>query len=349
MTNDRATPDQPGAAPSIAGNPDPQLSADRGPRSRGFARRWRRRIAITTVALVAFGTVSSLGYNAATHRRMAVPVGLTYVQTGDVNTRYRQWGTGGTPIVLVHGFVESADTWQTTAPLLAAAGHRVYALDLDGFGYTQRAAPFDREHQATQLLAFLAALRLDRPVLVGHSSGAAIIATAALRAPARVGALLFLDGDGLNTGAGAKTSLTRLLIKPFRTTLIRLAVRSDAAVRTLYASACGASCPRLDAAGIDQWRRPLQVPGAEESLWAMVTLGVPGLSAEGIAKVATLGLPTAVVFGAEDSSYDPQTPADTASRIGAPAPTIIPGAGHLTPVNSPAAVTAAIVALAARI
>ena len=68
--------------------------------------------------------------------------GLTYLQTGDIRTRYRQWGTTGTPIVLVHGFIESADTWQPTASRLAAAGHRVYALDLDGWGYSQRVAPF---------------------------------------------------------------------------------------------------------------------------------------------------------------------------------------------------------------
>ena len=50
---------------------------------------------------------------------------------------------------------------------LAAAGHRVYALDLDGWGYSQRVAPFTAEHQATRLLALIAALHLQRPVRVG--------------------------------------------------------------------------------------------------------------------------------------------------------------------------------------
>lgn len=100
-------------------------------------RRWRRwlwRIALGVAILVVVGTVFSFGYNAVTRKPMAVPAGLTYVRTGDLRTRFRQWGTSGTPIVLVHGFIESADTWQYTAPRLAAAGHRVYALDLDGWG-----------------------------------------------------------------------------------------------------------------------------------------------------------------------------------------------------------------------
>ncbi len=295
------------------------------------------------------GTLFSVGYNAVTRTPEAVPAGLAYVQTGDLRTRFRQWGTSGTPIVLVHGFVESADTWQYTAPRLAAAGHRVFALDLDGWGYSQRVAPFTAKHQTTQLLDFIAALHLRRPVLVGHSSGAAIVAMAALRRPTAVGAVMFLDGDALNTGAGARSPLTKLLIDPFRTTILRLLVRSDAFVRSVYGSACGDTCPQLDAHGIDQWRRPLQVPGAEAALWAMAQQGVPGLPPTTLAGLATKDLPKAVVFGAADSDFNQRSPYTTAARVEAPSPTLIPGARHLTPVNSPAAVAAAVLALARRV
>lgn len=309
---------------------------------------WPRRIAVFAAVVLLGLTAFSASYDLATNQRASVPAGLTYVQTGDISTRYRQWGTTGTPIVLVHGFVESADTWQGLAPLLAAAGHRVYALDLDGWGYTQRVAPFDLDHQSTQLLAFIAALHLDRPILVGHSSGAAIVADATLRSPTSVGGIMFLDGDGLATGAGQKTPLTKLFIEPYRTTLLRLVVHTDTVIRAVYSRMCGPTCPRLDAAGLDQWRRPLQVPGAESALWAMLNLGVPGLPPQQLAALASLPLPKSVVFGADDSAYTKDTPQQTAARIGAPQPTVIPGARHLTPVNSPAAVAAAIEALAAR-
>ncbi len=312
-------------------------------------RRWLRRIALGVAILVVVGTLVSFGYNTMTGKPMAVPAGLTYVRTGDLRTRFRHWGTSGTPIVLVHGFVESADTWQYTAPRLAAAGHRVYALDLDGWGYSQRVAPFTAEHETTQLLDFLAALHLHRPVLVGHSSGAAIVAMAALRRPSAVGGVMFLDGDALNTGAGARSPLTQLLIDPYRTTILRILLRSDSFIRSIYTSACGDSCPPLDAQGIDQWRRPLQVAGAEAALWAMAQQGVPGLPSATLARLAALDLPKAVVFGADDSDFAKSSPYTTAARIGAPPPTLIPGARHLTPVNSPAAVAAAVLALVRRV
>ncbi|MBS2537470.1 alpha/beta hydrolase [Catenulispora sp. NF23] len=315
---------------------------------RSRRRRWLRRLAKAVAVLFLAGTFLSTAYNAATDGRAAVPSGLTYVQAGDVRTRYREWGTTGTPIVLVHGFVESADTWQYLAPLLAAQGHRVYALDVDGWGYTQRVAPFDVGHQARQVNAFIEALHLASPILVGHSSGAAVSALAALDEPADVGGVMFLDGDGLATGAGQKTPLTRLFLNPYRTTLMWLAIRSDTVIRAIYDATCGPGCPKLDAAGLDQWRRPLEVPGAEEALWSMVNLGVAGLPPSRLAQLATLPIPKAVVFGGADSSYPPHSPQTTAARIGAPAPTIIPGAQHLTSVNSPAAVAAAVAALAAR-
>ncbi|WP_344663931.1 alpha/beta hydrolase [Catenulispora yoronensis] len=307
----------------------------------------RRLVGIAAVVFVTT-TFLSTAYNAATDRRASVPAGLSYIQTGDVSTRYRAWGSSGTPIVLVHGFIESADTWQYLAPLLAAQGHRVYALDIVGWGYTQRVGPYDIGHQARQVEAFIDALHLDRPLLVGHSSGAAVAALATLNAPQKVGGIMFLDGDGLATGAGQKTPLTHLFLNPYRTTLMRLAVRSDTVVRGIYSATCGSGCPKLDAAGLDQWRRPLEVPGAEESLWSMVNLGVAGLPPARLAELAALPLPKSVVFGGEDSSYAPDAPQTTATRIGAPPPTIIPGARHLTSVNSPEQVAAAVKELAGR-
>ncbi|GAB3655821.1 alpha/beta fold hydrolase [Nocardioides korecus] len=298
--------------------------------------------------LLALLTVGSLVFNAATDGRRSAPAGLRFVQAGDVRTRYLQWGSSGSPVVLVHGFVESADTWRAVGERLAARGHRVFALDLDGWGYSQRVAPYDAAHQATQLLAFVRALHLRRPVLVGHSSGAAIVALAALRRPSVVGGVVFLDGDALATGAGAKSPLRHLVVEPYRTTLLRLVLSSDSLIRSVYGSACGAGCPRLDARGVDQWRRPLQVVGAEQGLWAMLDEGVPGVPPSELARLRDLPFPKRVVFGGADDTFAASAPFTTARRIGAPAPTVIPGAAHLTPVNSPGQVAAAVDALGVR-
>ena len=309
-------------------------------------RRWTRQWAIALALLLVTLTGFSFVYNAVTQGSVPPPSGLKYVQTGDIRTRYDVWGTSGTPIVLVHGFIESADTWAPTARLLAA-DHRVYAIDLDGFGYTQRVAPYSTAHLASQLLDFISAMHLSRPVLVGHSSGAAVVALAALRAPGSVGGVMFLDGDGLPLPGGQGPPS---IIQPVRTTLLRLILRSDTAIRLIYEVTCGPQCPALTAAGVEQWRRPFQVPGAEPALWQVIAAGIPSLSTGQLAGLAGLpDLPKSVVFGANDPEYAAGAAAQTAARIGAPAPTLIPGARHLTPVSSPAVVAAAAESLAARV
>ncbi|MFE2064416.1 alpha/beta fold hydrolase [Streptomyces sp. NPDC059467] len=308
-----------------------------------------RRAAFGCAVLLAVVTTASFTYNAVTAGRAARPQGLRYIQAADIRTRYQTWGTAGSPIVLVHGAFEQVDTWSRLAPLLAR-DHRVYALDLTGDGYSQRRGPYTVDHFTRQLLGFLGAMHLgapgDRPLLVGHSSGAAVVAEAALRAPVRIGSVMLLDGDALDTGAGPPSALKYLLIDPYRTSLLRIGLRTDWLIRSVYDAQCGPACPRLDAAGLDQWRRPLQVPGAEGALWSMLGQGVPGIPASQVARLAALRIPKSVVFGAQDDVFSKNTPQQTARRIGAPSPTLIPRARHLTMISSPHEVAAAVEALA---
>lgn len=310
--------------------------------------RWARRLGVLLLSLAVALTLFSVVYNAATDGRAQPPRDAAFTRTGDINTRYRAWGdpqARGAPIVLVHGFVEDSDTWSRVAPLLAGQ-HYVQAYDMAGFGYTQRGGPYTVQALSEQLMQFLDARNVQRPVLVAHSLGAGVIARFALDHPDRVGGIMFLDGDGV--GGTRRSSGPRSLPDPWRTTLLRLAVRSDWLINSVYTSQCGPSCPPLDAAGLDQWRRPLQVPGAEEALWEMSQQGLIGLSPAEVSRVAATRLPAAVVFGAEDGGFAHNSPAETARRIGAAPPTIIPGARHLTLISHPAQVAAAVEALAAR-
>lgn len=344
-----------GAHP-MAESPDPappDADATDGTPSKRRLRieRWLRRLALSCTVLLAVVTTSSFIYNACTAQRAAPPRGLRYVQAADIRTRYQSWGTNGSPIVLVHGAFEQVDTWSRLAPLLAR-DHRVYALDLTGDGYSQRRGPYTVAHFTRQLLGFIDAMHLggpgQRPLLVGHSSGAAVVTEAALRAPGRIGSVMLLDGDALDTGAGPPPAFKYVLIDPYRTSLLRLGLGADWLIRSVYDAQCGPGCPPLDAAGMDQWRRPLRVAGAEAALWNMLGQGVPGLPADDVARLAAVRIPTSVVFGARDDVFSAETPEQTARRIGAPPPTLIPEARHLTLISHPRQVAAAVEALAAR-
>lgn len=62
------------------------------------------------------------------------------LQLGDVSTRALELEGDGPPLLLVHGFADSADTWRTVLAGLARHGRRALAVDLPGFGTASRLA-----------------------------------------------------------------------------------------------------------------------------------------------------------------------------------------------------------------
>src|SRR5690348_14199589 len=70
----------------------------------------------------------------ASSRRATSLYAGPFVQVGPTLVAYRRWGTHGRPIVLLGGAAEPTWVWHAVGPRLAAAGHRVFALDLPPFG-----------------------------------------------------------------------------------------------------------------------------------------------------------------------------------------------------------------------
>src|SRR5215467_2999768 len=225
---------------------------------------------IAVVAVVVAATAASFGYNLATGGPAPRPAHLLFARGGGWDTRYLAWGTHGTPVVLVPGAFETADTFARLGPVLGK-NHRVFAIDLSGTGYSAPNPPFSAGHLAGQILAFLKATKLtgpQAPVLVGHSAGAADVGIAALHGPRFVKGVVFLDGDATPLGgpsfAGALAGT--LFINPYKTSALRLALSQDGLIKDIYSSMCGPSCPRLDGAGVNTWRWPLEQPGFQAEL-----------------------------------------------------------------------------------
>lgn len=110
-------------------------------------------------------------------------------------------GTGGTrTVVLVHGYMDAAGTWDRVAPTLAAGGRRVVALDMRGFGHGARAPRGSYYHFADyvfDLADAIDALSPNEPVeLVGHSMGGTVATLFAGSYPERVARLVSLEGLG---------------------------------------------------------------------------------------------------------------------------------------------------------
>ena len=121
-------------------------------------------------------------------------------------------------VVLVHGLGGHAEDWQNMSPYLVAAGHRVYLLDLPGFGRSEKPSDFSYsvQDQAAVVSAFLESLELKRVDLGGWSMGGWIVQLAAFQHPERVRKLVLIDSAGLkeaptwNTNLFAPTTVAEL-------------------------------------------------------------------------------------------------------------------------------------------
>lgn len=83
---------------------------------------------------------------------------------------FRESGEG-LPLVLIHGFCESARIWDEFVPLLGA-GLKVYAIDLPGFGNSPLpVGEFKIEDVAEEIYQWMSAHALKKPVVIGHSLG----------------------------------------------------------------------------------------------------------------------------------------------------------------------------------
>jgi pimeloyl-ACP methyl ester carboxylesterase len=119
------------------------------------------------------------------------PKAATFANVDGVRVRYVDSGTGPT-VVLIHGFASSLETWATVMP--SFPGHRVIALDLKGFGWTDRPeGDYSPEAQAHLVLGLLDQRGVDKATFVAHSWGASVALSAALAAPNRVERLALYD------------------------------------------------------------------------------------------------------------------------------------------------------------
>jgi pimeloyl-ACP methyl ester carboxylesterase len=119
-----------------------------------------------------------------------------FVSVDGARIHYQEFGDAAKPtILLIHGYTASLYVWKTTAPMLAAAGFHVVAIDLLGFGYSEKPSWFDYAitSQARMVARFMNRVGIGQATIVGSSYGGAVAATLALDYPERVAKLVLVD------------------------------------------------------------------------------------------------------------------------------------------------------------
>ncbi|WP_087753070.1 alpha/beta fold hydrolase [Paraburkholderia caledonica] len=98
----------------------------------------------------------------------------------------------GTAVILLHGGLGHSGNWGYQVPALLAAGHRVMIIDSRGHGRSTRdARPYKYELMASDVLAVMDALALERAAIVGWSDGACVAMVLGMVAPQRVAGVFF--------------------------------------------------------------------------------------------------------------------------------------------------------------
>ncbi|HEY6957291.1 MAG TPA: alpha/beta fold hydrolase [Candidatus Limnocylindria bacterium] len=111
---------------------------------------------------------------------------------------------GGDPVVMIHGVGGWAENWRDVMEPIAASGRRAYAVDLPGFGESERPKRvryFDPEDAFYPrfMVAALDALGLRTAHVVGNSMGGAVAYMLAVSAPERTRSLVLAAAGGLGT------------------------------------------------------------------------------------------------------------------------------------------------------
>jgi pimeloyl-ACP methyl ester carboxylesterase len=222
-----------------------------------------------------------------------------FIDVDGVRIHYQEAGDQTAPaMVLIHGFTSSTLVWSKVFLKLAAAGYRVIAPDMLGYGYSAkpRNGEYTIEGQAKLLVKLLDALGIPRAIIVGSSYGGAVAATVALDYPDRVEKLLLVGA--VNNNRPLAFTLMRLFGSPvFGDVVSPLLIGSRRLLRRRMKRVYEEHSWVLDERRVDARHLPLRAANTHRAIIRTVR----GWDAERISRDAHLiSQPTLLLWGEND-------------------------------------------------
>ena len=242
---------------------------------------------------------------------------LTVAEHDPVTLYYEEQGQGP-PILLLHGLGESTFTWHEIAPRLAER-HRVIALDLKGFGRSDKPADdtYGADDQAALVARFLIALDLDAVSVVGHSFGGTVALRTALldgvRGTTRIRRIAVIGAPALPRSTARHLDLVKM---PGLPDMVASAFSPELLARILLSEAMGGEV-ELSEETIEGYAAPYREPEAMQAFLATARGIVKEEGEKALARrYRGLRLPVLVVW----CRNDPIVPLRSGRRLAATLP-----------------------------
>jgi pimeloyl-ACP methyl ester carboxylesterase len=246
-----------------------------------------------------------------------------------------RYGHGGRAIVLIHGFATSSFLWRDIAPALALEGHMALAVDLLGYGESDR--PIEGDYsiaaQAEYIDRAMAALRIQHATVVGVGIGGGIALRLAVMRPARVERLVLINSVGFDECPGR-------VVRAIQLGTARHALR--------VAQGVLGAAPLLRQVLEDSVARPESMPSrlvarylapyaGSEGVTHLLTLA-RALRADDVEELTltTIAAPTLIVWGERETWLSETLPERLLRAIPESTVVYLPHAGHLVPEDAPA-------------
>jgi 3-oxoadipate enol-lactonase len=236
----------------------------------------------------------------------------------------------GSPLLLLHAFPFDRRFWDGVTSSLVSAGFRVIAPDLLGFGKSVCETTWSIDDQADAVSKLLHSIKIPRAAVLGLSMGGYVALALTANHPEQVASLVLADTKAAPDSPQAREGR---------------AAAMDVVSKLGVAAFCDGMLPKLLATNtseaVSKATRGLMNQPQATILTALAALRD---RADRRAGLATIAVPTLVLGGEFDAISTPQEGAEIAASIPNAQFVQLPGVGHLSNLESPAAFIAAVVA-----
>ena len=238
----------------------------------------------------------------------------------------------GPPVILLHGFGSGAYSWRYVAPALAA-DHRVFALDLKGYGLSDK--PDDGKYaisdQADMVAAFIQTQDLHNLTIIGHSMGGGVTLMTYFKVrksdPARIKKMVLIDSAGYPQEMPWFIAFAQLpvvstvgpwIVSPRLTTIMAL-------------RKCYYYKDKITEDQIDAYTYYGSLPGAREAVVATAKEIAPDDIQAVIARYKTIKVPVLIIWGEDDEVVPLSVGKHFKRDIPDSELVILPKCGHIPP------------------